>query len=103
MAALVGTDTVNCPKPDPAIFLEGARQLGTDPASTMYVGDNLAVAAEGARDAGLVGVWLNRPAAYGISAAPRNFDGPTVSSLTGILTLVGVDDEGGPTDSPRAG
>ncbi|WAP52891.1 HAD family hydrolase [Arthrobacter sp. ATA002] len=57
---LVGIDTVGAAKPDPAIFLEGVRLLGTEPATTLYVGDNLHVDAEGACAAGLQGIWLDR-------------------------------------------
>ena len=60
-------DVVLCPsadglpaKPDPAVFLAGCDALGTDPARTAYVGDRLRTDALGARDAGLVGVWLDR-------------------------------------------
>ena len=56
----VGTDTVGVAKPDPATFLEGVRLLGADPGSTLYVGDNRRVDAEGACTAGLQGVWLDR-------------------------------------------
>ncbi|MBD8045414.1 HAD family hydrolase [Arthrobacter sp. Sa2BUA2] len=57
---LVGIDTVDAAKPDPAIFLEGVRRLGTDPARTLYVGDNPVVDAAGADAAGLRGIWLER-------------------------------------------
>ena len=57
---LVGIDTVDAAKPDPAIFLEGVRLLGTDPARTLYVGDNPVVDAAGADNAGLRGIWLER-------------------------------------------
>ena len=57
---LVGTDTVGVAKPDPAIFLEGVRLLGTEPGNTLYVGDNLRIDAEGGCAAGLQGVWLDR-------------------------------------------
>lgn len=60
VAALVGIDAVGVAKPDPGIFLEGARLLGTAPHETLYVGDNRLVDAEGAQNAGLVGVWLDR-------------------------------------------
>lgn len=61
ITVLVGIDTVGAAKPDPAIFAEGVRLLGTDAAKTLYVGDNLRVDAEGACAAGLRGVWLDRP------------------------------------------
>ncbi|WP_066303402.1 HAD family hydrolase [Arthrobacter luteolus] len=57
---LVGIDTVGAAKPDPAIFHEGVRLLGTDPARTLYVGDNPVVDAAGAQNAGLQGIWLKR-------------------------------------------
>ncbi|WP_104166712.1 HAD family hydrolase [Arthrobacter sp. SX1312] len=63
IATLVGIDTVGVAKPDPAIYHEGARLLGTAPARTLYVGDNRLLDAVGARSAGLVGVWLDRAGA----------------------------------------
>ncbi|ASR54034.1 HAD family hydrolase [Cellulomonas sp. PSBB021] len=60
---LVAVDTLGFGKPDPRVFLEACRRLGTDPARTAYVGDEADVDALGARDAGLVGVWLDRPGA----------------------------------------
>ncbi|MBU4213618.1 MAG: HAD family hydrolase [Actinobacteria bacterium] len=58
---LVGVDTLGVGKPDPRVFLEGCARLGTDPARTVYVGDELDVDAAAAVTAGLVGVWLDRP------------------------------------------
>ncbi|AEE46794.1 HAD family hydrolase [Cellulomonas fimi] len=58
---LVGVDTLGFGKPDPRVFVEACRLLGTSPARTAYVGDELDVDAAAARAAGLVGVWLDRP------------------------------------------
>jgi putative hydrolase of the HAD superfamily len=58
---LVGVDTFGFGKPDPRVFHEGCRLLGTSPARTAYVGDEPDVDAMGAMQAGLVGVWLDRP------------------------------------------
>ncbi|NLF04306.1 MAG: HAD family hydrolase [Actinomycetales bacterium] len=58
---LVGVDRFGVGKPDPRIFLAGAEGLGTDPARTAYVGDELEVDALGAIRAGLRGLWLDRP------------------------------------------
>ncbi len=77
---LVGTDTVGVPKPDPAIYLEGVRLLGTSAARTLYVGDNLLLDAQGATAAGLVGVWLNRG-----SALDEDFAGAQIASLGELL------------------
>lgn len=89
---LVGTDTVGAAKPDPAIFLEGVRLLGTDPGRTLYIGDNLRVDAVGASAAGLQGIWLDR--AGNPSPVRREEDGPadgdflTVRSLAEVAALL---------------
>ncbi|SDW38290.1 putative hydrolase of the HAD superfamily [Arthrobacter sp. cf158] len=77
---LVGTDTVGVPKPDPAIYLEGVRLLGTNPGETLYVGDNRLLDAEGGTAAGLVGVWLNRT-----GEVVDEFKGRQVDSLSRLL------------------
>ena len=59
---LVGIDRFGAGKPDPRVFLEGARLLGLDPAAVAYVGDEKDIDANAAADAGLaVGIWLDRP------------------------------------------
>ncbi|WP_156250145.1 HAD family hydrolase [Pseudactinotalea terrae] len=58
---LVAVDTFGVGKPDRTIFHEGCRLLGTVPEETIYVGDELDVDAGGAVEAGLAGVWLDRP------------------------------------------
>lgn len=58
---LVGTDTLGVGKPDPRVFVEACRRLGTEPSRTAYVGDELDVDAMAAVRVGLVGVWLDRP------------------------------------------
>ncbi|MCC3293011.1 HAD family hydrolase [Arthrobacter sp. zg-Y411] len=90
---LVGIDTVGAAKPDPAIFHEGARLVGSLPVGTAYVGDNLVVDAVGAHDAGLTGVWLDRtdnpsPVRSDNTAVPAGVY--TVGSLTEVLDLLGV-------------
>jgi putative hydrolase of the HAD superfamily len=47
-------------KPDPVIFRTACARLGYQPAEVVHVGDRLDLDAIGARDAGMVGVWLNR-------------------------------------------
>ncbi len=58
---LVGVDTLGFGKPDPRVFAEACRRLGTAPSRTAYVGDELDVDARAATAAGLIGVWLDRP------------------------------------------
>jgi len=57
---LVGVDTLGFGKPDPRVFTAACARLGTDPARTVYVGDELDVDARAATAAGLHGVWLDR-------------------------------------------
>ncbi|KNH15630.1 haloacid dehalogenase [Arthrobacter sp. ZBG10] len=80
VGTLVGTDTLGVVKPDPAIYLEGVRLLGTEPGGTLYVGDNLLLDAEGSTAAGLLGVWLNRTGEPG-----AGYSGPVVQSLSELV------------------
>ena len=80
---LIGTDTVGVPKPEPEIFHAGCDALGLDPAETMYVGDRLDVDALGARDAGLVGVWLDRSGGGGARSGV-----PVIGSLEELPPLL---------------
>lgn len=90
---LVGLDTLGVGKPDPRVFHEACRRLGTEPAETVYVGDELDVDARAAVQAGLVGVWLDRPGSRrggsfeeddGVARAAGVHVIPT---LTGLLDL----------------
>ena len=88
---LVGIDTVGAAKPEPAIFHEGVRLLGSVPARTAYVGDNLRVDAIGAGEAGLGGVWLDRkdnpsPVRGADGSVPA--DVRTIGSLAELLDLL---------------
>lgn len=84
VAALVGIDALGMAKPDPAIYREGARLLGTEPARTLYVGDNPVIDAEGADAAGLVGVWLDR----GLHDDMEGFQGRRIIGLADVLQFV---------------
>lgn len=58
---LVGVDSIGVGKPDPRVFHEGCRLIGSEPEQTIYIGDELDTDARAAVDAGLIGVWLDRP------------------------------------------
>jgi putative hydrolase of the HAD superfamily len=81
---LVGVDTLGVGKPDPRVFLEACRRLGTAPARTAYVGDELDVDARAAVAAGLLGVWVDRP-------GPRRVEVPesdiTAARDAGVLVV----------------
>lgn len=96
VTVLVGVDTLGVGKPDPAVFLEACRRLGTDPARTAYVGDELDVDARAAVAAGLVGVWVDRPGPRRVDvpdedvAAARQAGVEVVGSLAELPALLGV-------------
>ncbi|WP_265522191.1 HAD family hydrolase [Oerskovia flava] len=81
---LVGVDTLGVGKPDPRVFLEACRRLGTPPERTAYVGDELDVDALGARGAGLVGVWLDRPGARRGGPHPED---PLAARASGVPVI----------------
>ncbi|WFP17733.1 HAD family hydrolase [Citricoccus muralis] len=66
---VVGTDTAGAPKPDPAPFLEGCRLLNCAPNDVMMVGDNPIADGQGAREAGLTSVLVERPQPKSLRAA----------------------------------
>lgn len=86
---LVGVDTLGFGKPDPRVFAEACRRLGTDQARTAYVGDELDVDARGALAAGLVGVWLDRPGTRRGGPHPED---PTSARASGVHVVHGLDD-----------
>lgn len=94
---LVGMDTLGVGKPDPSVFAEACRRLGTDPSRTAYVGDELDIDALAAVRNGLVGVWLDRPAArrHEISeaevAAARAEGVLVVASVAQVPAVLGLD------------
>lgn len=57
---VIGTDITGKPKPDPSMFLEGVRQLGTPAENTLMIGDDVINDGLGARDAGLISLLVDR-------------------------------------------
>lgn len=82
---LVGVDTLGFGKPDARVFHEACARLGTAPARTAYVGDELDFDAVAAHDAGLVGVWLDRP------SPERRPDGDVALVAAGVVVVQGLD------------
>jgi putative hydrolase of the HAD superfamily len=93
---LVGVDTLGFGKPDPRVFTEACRRLGTSPSRTAYVGDELDVDARAAVSAGLVGVWVDRPGPRRVHvpdadvAAARAAGVHVIASLSELPELLGV-------------
>ena len=71
-------------KPDPRIFRHACAACGVEPGAAVYVGDRYEVDAEGARRAGLIGIWLDRD-----RAASLRHMGPVIRSLIELPALVG--------------
>lgn len=88
LPVLVGVDTLGFGKPSPEVFVEGARRLGTDVARTAYVGDEPEVDARAASEAGLVGVWLDRPGAR--RTHERRTDAAAMRA-DGVRVIAGLD------------
>jgi putative hydrolase of the HAD superfamily len=91
---LVGVDTLGFGKPDPRVFLEACARLGTAPERTAYVGDELDFDAVAAHDAGLVGVWLDRPSArrQPSSAEQGPAEGDVALVAAGVVVVRGLDE-----------
>lgn len=51
-------------KPDKAIFLHACERLGVAPEDAVYVGDDILLDVQGAQQAGLRAVWLNRTGSH---------------------------------------
>ncbi|GIG60693.1 HAD family hydrolase [Longispora fulva] len=82
-AIAVGRDTYGAAKPSPVIFGSTCAALGVSAAETVYVGDSLPFDAQGATDAGLTGVWLDR--SCGLPRFARQIS--TLAELPGLLGL----------------
>ncbi|MFJ5551621.1 HAD family hydrolase [Streptomyces sp. NPDC093225] len=72
-------------KPDAGAFRAACEALGLAPGAVAYVGDRLDIDAQGARDAGLAGVWLDRCGAAGALAEGALPEG--VHRIAGLAEL----------------
>ncbi|MGZ4625790.1 MAG: HAD family hydrolase [Kineosporiaceae bacterium] len=85
VCAVVGIAAVGVGMPDPRMFHHACRRLGVSPQVAVNVGDELDVDARGARDAGLLGIWLDR---HGSGATP--IDVPVVRTLDDVPAVIGL-------------
>jgi HAD superfamily hydrolase (TIGR01509 family) len=74
-------------KPDPLPFLRAAENWGVEPASVLMVGDNLGADLQGARAAGMGGVWVKRYSEDDPGEIQPDVVIETVAELPGILTF----------------
>lgn len=87
---LVGIDTLGVGKPDRSVFLEACRLLGTQPGRTAYVGDELDIDAVAAAEAGLRGVWVDRPGSRRTPVSQEEIEAADVLVIRSLAELPGV-------------
>jgi len=88
-AAVTTRDTLGFGKPDARAFHHACRLLGSAPADTTYVGDDIEIDALAARDAGLSAVWLEREPGDSYGASRANARGiPVIRSLSQVPALL---------------
>jgi putative hydrolase of the HAD superfamily len=84
--------SVGVKKPDPRIYRIATDQLGVEPKTCLYVGDGSSRELTGAAQVGMHPVLLNlpedNPDAHQIDR--EDWNGPAISSLSEVLTLVGL-------------
>ncbi|WBU36835.1 HAD family hydrolase [Homoserinibacter sp. YIM 151385] len=80
---VVASGEVGVAKPDPRIFHLACAVFGVEPHEACYVGDRLRTDAIGAADAGLTGVWIDRPGV----AAPEDLAAAAEAGAHVIRTL----------------
>ena len=86
----VALDTFGFGKPDARVFLEGARRLGMEPHQVAYVGDEPDIDALGAADAGLTGIWLDRPGARRGTEPDGDITSERLRHITSLAQLTSV-------------
>ncbi|PJJ43637.1 putative hydrolase of the HAD superfamily [Glutamicibacter mysorens] len=79
---VVGSDTAGAPKPHSAPFLAGCAELQCLPAHTLYIGDNPINDYQGAIDAGLQSVLLDRASFH------KDFHGWRVKDMGSLTTVL---------------
>lgn len=80
---LIASGELGVTKPDARIFHHACDLFGVDPTSAVYIGDRLYTDAIGAVDAGLAGVWLDRPG----TATDEDLAAAAASGVSVIRTL----------------
>ena len=80
---------VGAAKPEPQMFLEAARQVGTRPARLVHVGDDPLRDVAGATAAGLGTVWINRLADDWPGGRRPDAEVRSLSELADVLAEMG--------------
>jgi putative hydrolase of the HAD superfamily len=87
-ASTVSSATVKVSKPHPAMFAAASSQAGCSNAEVLHVGDDPISDVQGARDAGVVSVWINRNG----TVWPDTHEQPDheIQNLHDLLALLGL-------------
>ncbi len=80
---------VGAAKPEPHMFLEAARHVGTTPCRLVHVGDDPLRDVAGAAAVGLSTVWVNRPADDWPGGRRPDAEVRSLSELPGVLAEMG--------------
>lgn len=96
-APLIDVPTFSCTtgmrKPDPRIYRLTTNRLGIEPQNCLFVGDGSSQELTGASQVGMHAVLLRLPDkdgadAHRIDSEDEEWDGPVISSLIEVLTLI---------------
>jgi FMN phosphatase YigB (HAD superfamily) len=97
--SLVTSRDFGVAKPDPEIYLEGARRLGVPLLETCMVGDRLDTDIAGALRVGIPGVWLRHQGAEAIPGIVPTHIISSLDELPGWLSATSPSASRGSTDS----
>lgn len=75
-------------KPDPRIYLACCERLGVEPAEAVFVGDGANDELAGAQRVGMEAILIHRPGEDPLWPEVREWDGPRVTSIPGVLEVV---------------
>jgi putative hydrolase of the HAD superfamily len=87
--AEVFSNAVGLAKPDPRIYLHCCELLGVEPHDAVFVGDGANDELAGARRVGMEAILIHRPGEDPLWPEVEEWDGPRVTSIPGVLELVG--------------
>ncbi len=88
MPAFVASSEAGVPKPEREIFERACALLGLAAERVAYVGDRLDTDARGARDAGLLGIWLDRTGAASELGGEAGAGVPVIGSLAELRAVL---------------
>lgn len=84
---IIVSDDVNCKKPEKKIFEIGLSKCGLNPEEVVYIGDNPEDDIQGAINAGLNAILIDRGTKTN-SAITKNIDVPKITSLQELTTIL---------------